>query len=91
MSNKIKEQLESNEDNRNVIALSNYEFSYIGSITMLQRSVSAYFDSLKTEYLKILSVDKWNYPPEANLQFSLNLEDESHQLTVIELQQETRE
>lgn len=88
MSNRIKEQL--NESSPDTQVLSTNEFAFLKHVTDLQNSYNYYMNALKTEFLHVLAVDHWEYDPDIQLEFNLDLSNADRRVTIVEVKGEPK-
>lgn len=81
MSKKIKEQQESKEKK---VILDDYEMIFLRDLDTVQNSFNFYYTQLKTNYLQGI-VLKLGYSIEDKLEFSIDLKDETKELTIKKL------
>lgn len=81
MSERIKSKMKKNDDNNKVVIISKVDFRYLNSIANIRHSVDYYLSQVQSEYLKILSLGL-GYKIEDDLEFSIDLKDESRALTI---------
>ena len=80
MSEKAKSKLnKGNVDKKSIISVNS--FQYLKNVELIKNSVSYYIQQLQGEYLKLLSLDL-GYKPEQDLQFGIDLEGDTRELTV---------
>ena len=75
MSKKLDKQLNSEKK----FIINPEEFAYINSLDTVGRSFEHYINSLKTEYIKMVSV-RLGYRPEDTLEFSIDLKDPKREI-----------
>lgn len=85
MSKKIEEQLNQSEPERTVVTLSEREFAHLRHLNQIRGTINFYLEQLQTEFLQALAVDKWEFDPAKQLQFSIDLSKDDKALTIIEL------
>ena len=82
MSNKIKQSLSQQPKE---YELSNYEFDFLNAANNLTQATIKIAQGtrlLSSQYLKVLATEKLGYAPEENLEFEVDLTDESHLLKI---------
>lgn len=85
MSDSIKDKMARGKSNSKDFELSNADFAYLVSADRIRSSYQHYMQGLMSEFMKIKAVNDFGYKAEDDLQFSIDLADESHILTVTKL------
>lgn len=78
MSKAFKESM---ANNRRTVTISEIDFNYLRDLEGVQRSFNYYQQRLITQYLKNISL-KLGYDPEANLEFGLDLNTDTRELSI---------
>lgn len=82
MSNKIKQSLNKQPKE---FELTNYQFDFLNSSDNLRQAalqVAKGMQLLTSQYLKVLATENFGYAPEDDLEFGIDLKDESHILYI---------
>lgn len=79
MSDKLRKSL----PNKDSHIITEPQFDFLKSLETMQRSNNYYFQRLITQYLKDIA-DELGYDSEANLEFNLDLNTDTRELTIKE-------